>query len=195
MRPDSAWMGASVPTSCTAEGLIPAPSAPPDTAAVLPRGTGSRRTVCEGDGRVDGGSLPSRPKAGRHDPVRRGRRYKRAGRCHAGPFQETRPPRMRRPQKPGSAGPQVRPLQRTARFSRCGTGCARAGLPYAQNPGRPARRLPRFICGLPAWGQRLAGPRPFVQNPEAKRRRAPPHARSNPCRRSVSPDDSPSTPR
>jgi hypothetical protein len=67
-----------------------------------------------GRGRVDGGSLLSRLKAGWHDPVRRGGRYSRAGRFHAGLFHKTRPPRMRRPQEPGSAGPQVRPLQRSA---------------------------------------------------------------------------------
>ncbi len=121
-----------------------------------------------GGGRVVGKSFHTRPKAGRHDPVRRGRRYKRAGRLHAEPFQKTMPSRMRRPQKPGSAGPQVRPLQRTARSSRCGTGCARAGLPYAQNPDRPARREPRFVCGLPAWGECLAGPASLQATPMAE---------------------------
>jgi hypothetical protein len=41
---------------------------------------------------------------------------------------------------------------------RCGTGCARATVPYAQNPGRPARQEPHINCGLPRRGKGLAGP-------------------------------------
>ena len=84
----------------------------PRTRCILPRPPHRSEIMtsgwCGGDW-VGWQSCCPRPKARRHDPVRRGRR-------------------------------------------------ARATVPYAQNPGRPARREPHTHCGLPRRGKGLAGP-------------------------------------
>ena len=62
---------------------------------------------------------------------------------------------MRQPQRRDGTVDSGR--SQPAGSSRCGTGFARARVPYAQNPDRPARREPHLHCGLTARGKRLAG--------------------------------------
>jgi len=110
---------------------------------------------CRG-GRVGWQSCRPRSKARRHEPVRRGRRYQRG----------VRPCRLHRGLEAAGHGQRVSGAEAAQwasakpvpPVSRCGTGCARALVPYTQNPGRPARREPHSNCGLPPRGKCLAGP-------------------------------------
>jgi len=64
----------------------------------------SRDERLRGGDRVVWGSPCARPKARRHEPVRRGRRWQRDVSLHAEWHEGTRPPRMRRPQRRGGSG-------------------------------------------------------------------------------------------
>jgi hypothetical protein len=88
-------------------------------------------------------SFRARPKVPRHGPVRWPSRCKRMG-CSMWGVPGRQGCAHTRLGKVGNAGSPG--LSGHPRFSRCGTGCSRVAVPYAQNPDRPARREPHLFA-------------------------------------------------